>query len=376
MEYGVFSSVYGNYKIEEAAERIRRAGFRYVQFVPFFEGKFREADEFSEEDIAAIRSAYKSNGLTVVGIAGGHGFVHPEKSRRERALRNAKRWIELAPELGAPLVVTEVGSTHPDHNWTDHPNNHTDETWEEVVNLYRDLASHARQYGVTVGVEPHFAAVVNGGERLRRVLDEAAAENLKIVMDPANIITTQNAGSLERELEDLFRLAGGDFVLAHAKDTRIVNGKSVFVPAGQGILPYRKYGALLRENGYADPLILEYLEEGDVPDTLAWVKETGVPPYLLPVFRADARLYDALWAMQEINHSKSGALELKYRLLLSLVADALQNHPAGSVACAKEAIEAGATREQVAEAMRVVYAAGGLPLLIENMDVYREVLLP
>ena len=33
------------------------------------------------------------------------------------------------------------------------------------------------------------------------------------------------------------------------------------------------------------------------------------------------------------------------------------------------------TKEEVTEAVRVIYTAGGLPSLIENFDLYREVLL-
>jgi|GEM_PF-396081 len=375
MEYGIFSSVYGEYGIEEAASRIREAGFRYVQFVPVLDGRFLQASDFTPEHIRRIRAAYTAAGLKVIAVSGGHGFLHPDPERQKRALENARRWIELAPELGASLVVTEIGSTHPDHNWTDHPNNHTAETWEQAVHLYAALAGHAKAYGVTIGIEPHFASVINGVERLRRLLDDVGEPNLKAVLDPANIVTAANRDRLEQELAELFRLAGKDFVLAHAKDTRIEEGESVFVPAGQGILPYPGYVGLLREHGYRGPLVLEYLGERDVERTLRFLRGHDVAPYMKPVFEGDERLYQALQAVQELNHAPEGALALKYRLLLSMVADALRNHPAGAVACAKEALAAGATREQAAEAMRVVYAAGGLPLLIENIDVYREVLL-
>ena len=46
----------------------------------------------------------------------------------------------------------------------------------------------------------------------------------------------------------------------------------------------------------------------------------------------------------------------------------------GAVACAHEAMAAGATKEQVMEAMRIVFSAGGMPMVVENMDVYRSIL--
>lgn len=375
MKYGIFSSVYGNYGIDEAAGRIKEAGFDYIQFVPFLSGSWRSASDFTPELIRRIVSAYTQNNIKIVGVSAGHSFVHPDRNLRAKALSEAKRWIELAPDFGTNVAVTEIGSTNPNHNWTDHPNNYTDETWRDVVNIYRELTEHAKKYGVIVGVEPHFAAVIKSAATLRKILDDVGAENLKVILDPANLITPDNAGNLQEEIEESFKLIGRDIILAHAKDTGIRDNQSVFVPAGRGVLPYEQYIGSLKEYGYQGPLLLEYLEERDVPDAVDYLRSKEVPPFLQPLFKGDPWLYQNVKVALDVTHASEGALELKYRLLLSMVADALQRHPNGSVACAKEAVAAGATREQVAEALRVVYTAGGLPALIENLDVYRDVVL-
>ena len=51
----------------------------------------------------------------------------------------------------------------------------------------------------------------------------------------------------------------------HAKDTKIVNGKSVFVGAGSGVLNYTLYGELAKQYGYEKPVILEYMGEAAIP---------------------------------------------------------------------------------------------------------------
>ena len=97
-----------------------------------------------------------------------------------------------------------------------------------------------------------------------------------------------------------------------------------------------------------------------------------VPVFLKPIADSDEKLYSLVDQTLTLVH-ESGALETKYKLLISMVADAICNHPSGAVACAKEAIEAGATKEQVLEALRVVYAAGGLPMVLENISVYQTI---
>lgn len=86
-----------------------------------------------------------------------------------------KAWAKWAPVLGTDLVVTEIGSKHPTHNWTDHPDNYTKETWDQVVGVYRELTTYAKQFGVSIGIEPHFASVLKGADELRKILDVAGA---------------------------------------------------------------------------------------------------------------------------------------------------------------------------------------------------------
>lgn len=120
---------------------------------------------------------------------------------------------------------------------------------------------------------------------------------------------------------------------------------------------------------------MEWVGEEQVADVKEFLEEQNTPPYLIPLLKSDKELFENAEKALDLVHGKDGALELKYRLLLSMVADALTRHPAGAIACGKEAIEAGATKEQVTEAIRVIYTAGGLPSLIENFDLYREVIL-
>lgn len=101
--------------------------------------------------------------------------------------------------------------------------------------------------------------------------------------------------------------------------------------------------------------------------------EKEVPVFLKPIADADPELYSVVADTLGLVHG-DGALELKYKLMLSMVADAIRNHPGGALACAREARAAGATSTQLAEAMRVVFAAGGLPMSLENIDIYREIL--
>ena len=97
-----------------------------------------------------------------------------------------------------------------------------------------------------------------------------------------------------------------------------------------------------------------------------------VPVFLKPLAEADEKLYAIVDETLGLVHCE-GALEPKYKHLMSMVADAMGHHTSGAVACMREAIEAGATKEQAIEALRIVFSAAGLPMLIENLAVYKAI---
>ncbi len=124
----------------------------------------------------------------------------------------------------------------------------------------------AERHDLTLAIEPEPANVVRDALAARRLLDQLGTERLKIILDPANIV----AGALDRDpsetLTAAFGLLGDDIVIAHAKD---VDATGRFRPAGQGIVPWPVYVGLLRESGFAGPLILHSLTEEDVPVCVA-----------------------------------------------------------------------------------------------------------
>ena len=68
-----------------------------------------------------------------------------------------------------------------------------------------------------------------------------------------------------------------------------------------------------------------------------------LPVFLKPLAKADEKLYAIVDETLGLVHCE-GALEPKYKHLMSMVADAMCHHTSGAVACMREAIEAGVQR--------------------------------
>lgn len=266
MKIGIFNSMLTKYSVEETAKKIREQGLEAIQLYFSFDGTQLTTKDLEDEALCErIRSAFSREGVEIVGLCGYQNLVSPKEEARVNAVSELKRFIELCRRFQTNLVVTEIGSTHPDSGWIDHPNNYTEETWHAASETLKEVCDFAGRFGVTIGIEPHFSQVAKDPRSMRRILDMTNRENIKAVFDPANLISPENASRADEMLTELFELNGNDIALLHAKDTKVVNGKSVFVAAGAGLLNYKLYGELAKRVGYHKPVILEYMSEAAIP---------------------------------------------------------------------------------------------------------------
>ncbi len=75
---------------------------------------------------------------------------------------------------------------------------------------------------------------------------------------------------------------------------------------------------------------------------------------------------DREFAMQD------GAIPAKYKVLMSMLVDAILGHADGVQSIAQRARALGASEEEICETLRVAYDCGGTPALITGLGAYRK----
>ena len=68
---------------------------------------------------------------------------------------------------------------------------------------------------------------------------------------------------------------------------------------------------------------------------------------------------------------RDGAIPAKYKLLMTMIVDALQSHPDGVANIATRARAAGASEAEIQEAVEVAYLFGGTPALLTAINAFR-----
>lgn len=179
--------------------------------------------------------------------------------------------IRFAAHLGVGVVGTETGAPNLEYKFEEACWN--EESLQIFINNLRPVVRYAEQMGVLMAIEPVVRHIVCNPVRARRVLDEINSPNLRIILDPVNLLESYNYEKQDEILDEAVELLGKDVAVLHVKDFVIRDGKLVSVPVGQGmchwerVIPYMKkekpFMHATLENTSPDNAVaaLEYIKE-------------------------------------------------------------------------------------------------------------------
>jgi alkylhydroperoxidase/carboxymuconolactone decarboxylase family protein YurZ len=95
------------------------------------------------------------------------------------------------------------------------------------------------------------------------------------------------------------------------------------------------------------------------------------PPWLDTMERRDAQFAGSYLAMRQ-SILKDGAIPAKYKLLMGMITDAIAAHPDGVASLADDARTAGASEDEITEAVEVAYLYGGTAGLVMGLNAFRN----
>jgi sugar phosphate isomerase/epimerase len=191
-----------------------------------------------------LRRTARELQLVIIGVGAHNDFGRADPTLRQSEVTKVKQWVEVAEELGAPLVRVFAGS----------PEGDREKRWPAMIDSLREVADFARHAGVRLGLENHnHGAFTPTAEEFLRVLREVNSPALVPLLDTGNFIN--GWASVERTLPIVAHV--------HAKFWQVApDGSDEKVDYGK-IIP------ALRKAGYAGWVSLEY----ETPEP----EETGIP---------------------------------------------------------------------------------------------------
>jgi alkylhydroperoxidase/carboxymuconolactone decarboxylase family protein YurZ len=94
------------------------------------------------------------------------------------------------------------------------------------------------------------------------------------------------------------------------------------------------------------------------------------PPWIAALQQRDPQFAESYMAQRE-RILRDGAIPAKYKILMTMVVDALLSHPDGVATIANRARGAGASEAEILETVEVAYLFGGTPALVTAANAFR-----
>jgi sugar phosphate isomerase/epimerase len=288
IQVGIFSG-YFPYDLERTAKTIRGLGFNTVQLDLHFKDIDLSAGQITDEKAKRVRDVFRDNDLPICAISGYTNIVHPDLDERKRRVDYLKEIIRNARKFGTPYVISESGTFNTESDWVSDPKNKTEEGYEAARDVIADLAQTAVDHGAVFLLETYVNNVIGSLEETVRVFKDVQSPGLELLMDPTNYFETWNMGEMDKVLNEVFDTVGDRVRIAHAKDVKHSGadksekhadigdenaleshtfrgvGEIELPAAGLGELNYDLYVQRLSEKTPNVPLIIEHLDESDVP---------------------------------------------------------------------------------------------------------------
>ncbi|KAB0570692.1 sugar phosphate isomerase/epimerase [Brucella pituitosa] len=288
MQVGIFSG-YFPYSLEETAKKIRALDFNTVQLDMHFKDIDLSAGQITKDKCVKIRETFRDHNLPISCISGYTNIIHPDKAERERRVGYLKEIIRHAQYLGTPYVISETGTYNTESDWVHHPKNKTEEGFEECRKVIADLSQFAYDHGAVFLLETYVNNVVGSVEETVKMFAQVDHPGLGLLMDPTNYFETHNIDRMDEILNQVFDTLSDKIKIGHAKDVkRSGDDKTekhadigdadaleshtfrgvgeIELPApGLGSLNYDLYLKRLAQKHPNIPMIIEHLDEADVP---------------------------------------------------------------------------------------------------------------
>ena len=273
MKLGIFAKTFSRPTIQELFQSIAGYGINSVQFNLSCAGLEPLPKNVPSRLARRIAGSANLAKVELSAISGTFNMGHPDPVDRRGNLIKFEVLCEVAARLHIPVITLCTGTRDPVNMWKWHPENDSKEAWDDMVQSIESALIAAEKNNLILAFEPESENIVNSATRARKLLNELRHPRLRIVIDPANLISQ---GCNQKEvIDEAFALLGDSMVIAHAKDR---NSDFQACAAGKGVLDFEYYLRCTKQSGFTGPLVMHGLDEIDVAFSSEFLRQTLTNP--------------------------------------------------------------------------------------------------
>ncbi len=250
-KYAVSNWIYGEEELETTCKRLHRFGYDAIELVG-------EPERYNLDQIKRLTLKYNLEVSSVLSWClwplEDRDLAHPNHEYRAQAVNYIMRNVDLAVEVGAPIVIiipAPSGRPAPHRNPTVAADwqNAAKEEWELAVISVREVASYAQKNNISISVEPinRFETfLINSVDQGLNFVEDVGFRNVKLHLD-----------TFHMNIEDVN--LGQAIVKAGSLLTSMHLSDSNRCAIGRGHIDFKQIMKSLAEINFQGSLILEPL---------------------------------------------------------------------------------------------------------------------
>ena len=244
--------VNGNGSVEEKtlearAEKAKSEGFSCVHlaYQKVISGVSFDAAALNEGLACYTKRVFEKNDLDIAVLGCYLNLAHPDETELEKIKSKYYGHLRVASILGCSVVGTETGA--PNAQYKLDANTHSQEALDTFIRNLADVVECAEHWGVCMAIEPVWNHIVYNADRAVEVLKAIQSPNLRIILDPVNLLCMENADDREAIFQDAFEKLCDHIAVVHLKDFVRRDGKLISVAAGTGEMQYENILRFVKE---------------------------------------------------------------------------------------------------------------------------------
>lgn len=206
----------------------------------------------------AISNKLKERNIHVAVLGCYINPTNPNEAKRQEEVRKFIEHLKYAKAIGADMVGTETGRYDPDFRVV--PYTYTEGCYQLLLKSMREITAAAEKLGVIVGIEAVHDHTLYCPELMRRFLEDMDSPNVEAILDPVNLISSENYQNQGEVIQRAFDLYGDKISVIHVKDFVMKEGEPAFAHVGEGLMDYKPLMKNLKKD---KPYITMLLEESN-----------------------------------------------------------------------------------------------------------------
>ena len=192
------------------------------------------------------KRVFAGEGLDVAVLGCYLNLAHPDEKELAKIKSRYYGHLRVASLMGCSVVGTETGAPNPQYKLDG--NTHSREALDTFIRNLANVVACAEHWGVSMAIEPVWNHIVYNADRAVEVLKAIQSPNLRIILDPVNLLCMENADDREDIFRNAFEKLCDHIAVVHIKDFVRKEGKLISVAAGTGEMNYENLLRMVRQS--------------------------------------------------------------------------------------------------------------------------------